>query len=125
MNAIVDIYNGRRKDKAFANEVLDEIAEQLTQLLEDLGNDKASFEALGINFEEKAFYDILKTTAEKYGFDYPEENLIVLSKKIKEIVDDKAKYVAWSQRVDIKAEMKVSIVLVLAEYKYPLSLIHI
>ncbi len=119
MNAIVDIYNGRRKDKAFANEVLDEVAEQLTQLLEELGKDKASFEALGINFEEKAFYDILKATAEKYGFDYPEENLIVLSKKIKEIVDDKAKYVAWSQRVDIKAEMKVSIVLVLAEYKYP------
>lgn len=119
MNAIVDIYNGRRKDKAFANEVLDEVAEQLTQLLEELGKDKASFEALGINFEEKAFYDILKATAEKYGFEYPEDNLIVLSKKIKEIVDDKAKYVAWSQRVDIKAEMKVSIVLVLAEYKYP------
>lgn len=119
MNAIVDIYNGRRKDKAFANEVLDKVAEQLTQLLEELGKDKASFEALGINFEEKAFYDILKATAEKYGFEYPEDNLIVLSKKIKEIVDDQAKYVAWSQRVDIKAEMKVSIVLVLAEYKYP------
>ena len=45
MNAIVDMYNARRKDKAFANEVLDDVAEQLTKLLEDLGKDKMSFEA--------------------------------------------------------------------------------
>ena len=44
--AIVDMYNARRKDKAFANEVLDDVAEQLTKLLEDLGKDKMSFEAL-------------------------------------------------------------------------------
>ena len=58
MNAIVDMYNARRKDKAFANEVLDDVAEQLTKLLEDLGKAKMSFEALHISFEEKAFFDI-------------------------------------------------------------------
>ena len=66
--AIVDMYNARRKDKAFANEVLDDVAEQLTKLLEDLGKDKMSFEALHISFEEKAFFDILESVAKKYNF---------------------------------------------------------
>lgn len=125
MNAIVDMYNARRKDKAFANEVLDDVAEQLTQLLEELGKDKMSFEELKISFEEKAFFDILEALAKKYNFydDYiakhGEEHLINLAKEIKLIVDDKAKYAAWSTRADIKAELKVDIILKLAEYKYP------
>ena len=41
------------------------------------------------------------------------------AKDIKAIVDDKAKYAAWSAREDIKAELKVIIILKLAEYKYP------
>ena len=125
MNAVVELYNSRRKDKAFANEVLDDVAEQLTKLLEELGKDKQSFEALNISFEEKAFFDILEALAKKYGFydeyikNYGEEHLLNLAKDIKAIVDDKAKYAAWSAREDIKAELKVNIILKLAEYKYP------
>ena len=125
MNAVVELYNSRRKDKAFANEVLDDVAEQLTKLLEELGKDKQSFEALNISFEEKAFFDILEALAKKYGFydeyieKYGEEHLLNLAKDIKAIVDDKAKYAAWSAREDIKAELKVNIILKLAEYNYP------
>ena len=125
MNAVVDIYNARRKDKAFANEVLDDVAEQLTKLLEELGKDKNSFEELNISFEEKAFFDILEALAVKYKFyddyvaKYGDEQLLNLAKDIKAIVDDKAKYAAWSAREDIKAELKVNIILKLAEYKYP------
>ena len=125
MNAVVDLYNARRKDKAFANEVLDDVAEQLTKLLEELGKDKQSFEELNISFEEKAFFDILEALAKKYGFydkyieDYGTDHLLNLAKDIKAIVDDKAKYAAWSAREDIKAELKVNIILKLAEYKYP------
>lgn len=125
MNAVVELYNSRRKDKAFANEVLDDVAEQLTKLLEELGKDKKSFEDLNISFEEKAFFDILEALAKKYGFydEYIEkfgtEHLLNLAKDIKAIVDDKAKYAAWSAREDIKAELKVNIILKLAEYKYP------
>jgi len=125
MNAVVDIYNARRKDKAFANEVLDDVAEQLTKLLEELGKDKNSFEELNISFEEKAFFDILEALAIKYKFyddyvaKYGDEQLLNLAKDIKAIVDDKAKYAAWSTREDIKAELKVNIILKLAEYKYP------
>ena len=125
MNAVVDLYNSRRKDKAFANEVLDDVAEQLTKLLEELGKDKQSFEELNISFEEKAFFDILEALAKKYSFydkyieDYGTDHLLNLAKDIKAIVDDKAKYAAWSAREDIKAELKVNIILKLAEYKYP------
>ena len=52
---------------------------------------------------------------EKYGSD----RLLDLAKDIKIIVDDKAKYAAWSARDDIKAELKVNIILKLAEYNYP------
>ena len=125
MNAVVELYNARRKDKAFANEVLDDVAEQLTKLLEELGKDKRSFEELNISFEEKAFFDILEALAKKYDFydeyieKYGQEHLLNLAKDIKSIVDDKAKYAAWSAREDIKAELKVNIILKLAEYKYP------
>lgn len=125
MNAVVDLYNSRRKDKAFANEVLDDVAEQLTKLLEELGKDKHSFEEMNITFEEKAFFDILEALAKKYNFyeeyvsKYGTDHLLNLAKDIKAIVDDKAKYAAWSKRDDIKAELKVNIILKLAEYHYP------
>lgn len=74
---------------------------------------------MGIDFEEKSFYDILKAIRDKYKFEYPEEKLIALAKDIKIIVDDKAKYTDWSDREDIKAELKVDLILKLAEHGYP------
>ena len=35
------------------------------------------------------------------------------------MVDDKAKYTDWSQRTDIKAELKVGLILLLAKHGYP------
>lgn len=51
---------------------------------------------MGIDFEGKAFYDILKFVAKKYEFEYPDDKMIELSKRIKAIVDDKAHYTDWS-----------------------------
>ena len=38
---------------------------------------------MGIDYEEKAFYDILKAVAKKYEFEYSDEKMIELSKRIK------------------------------------------
>lgn len=119
MNAIVDSYNDRRKDEVYAHQVLDNVAEELSQLLAKLKEEKNSFESMGIDFEEKAFYDILKMTAEKFEFEYPHEKLITLARKIKNIVADKTKYTDWSKREDIKAALKVELIIVLDENKYP------
>lgn len=119
MKAVVEVYNNRRRDEAFANEVLDDVATQLAQLLHELKNEKNSFENMGINYEEKAFYDILLAVSKKYEFEYPEDKMVELSKEIKLVVDDKAKYTDWSTREDIKANLQVDLIILLDKYDYP------
>lgn len=119
LRRVVDEYNNRRRDEAFANEVLDDVAEQLAKLLEELKKEKDSFKGLGINYEEKAFYDILKAVAKEHEFEYPEDKMIELSKRIKTVVDNKAKYTDWSTRDDIKANLQVDLILLLDEFGYP------
>ena len=116
---VVDHYNDRSRDEVFANEVLDDVAEQLTELLAQLKVEKKSFEGMGIDFEEKAFFDILEAVAKKYEFEYPEDKMIELSKEIKKIVDDKSRYTDWATRDDIKANLQVDLIIVLDQYGYP------
>lgn len=92
LKKVVDEYNNRRRDEAYANEVLDDVAEQLAQLLSELKTEKNSFKNMGIDYEEKAFYDILKAVSKKFEFEYPDDKMIELSKRIKLIVDDKSRY---------------------------------
>jgi type I restriction enzyme, R subunit len=119
LKKLVDLYNERKEFQAFQSDVLDDVAGQFADLFKDLVKERNSFVALGIDFEEKSFYDILKAIAEKYQFEYPHDKLIELSKAVKQIVDDKAKYTDWSQKEDIKAELKVDLILILAEHGYP------
>ena len=119
LKRVVDEYNNRRRDEAYANEVLDDVAEQLAQLLEELKKEKNSFKEMGIDYEEKAFYDILKAVARKYEFEYSDDKMIELSKRIKVIVDDKSRYTDWSTREDIKANLQVDLILLLDEFDYP------
>ena len=67
LKKVVDEYNNRRRDEAYANEVLDDVAEQLAQLLSELKTEKNSFKNMGIDYEEKAFYDILKAVSKKFA----------------------------------------------------------
>ena len=74
---------------------------------------------MGLDYEDKAFYDILEAVAKKYEFEYPDDKMIELSKRIKNIVDDKARYTDWSTREDIKANLQVDLILLLDEFDYP------
>jgi len=65
------------------------------------------------------FLESVKALAHKYDFEYPEDKLILLAKEVKTVVDDKAKYTDWSKRSDIKAELKVDLIILLAENDYP------
>ena len=81
--------------------------------------EKESFEGKGITFEEKAFYDILQALTIKYDFTYPENKLIELSKAVREVVDTQARHPDWNQRHDIRAALKVDLILLLADHGYP------
>lgn len=119
LKKLVDVYNERKDFQSMQSDVLEDVAQQFADLFNDLVKERNSFNDLGIDFEEKAFYDILKVIAEKHEFEYPHDKLIKLSKDIKVIIDDKAKYTDWSHRDDIKAELKVDLILILAENGYP------
>lgn len=119
LSALVARYNDRSDNAVLAEEVLSEVADQMATLLHEINTEKKSFKDLGISYEEKAFYDILKAIAKKFGFEYPEEKLVALAAEIKKIVDDKARYTDWAQREDIKAALKMDLILVLAEHGYP------
>ena len=116
---IVDKYNERKENDVLRSEVLEDFTDEIIDLYYALKKEKDSFKDLGIDFEEKAFYDILKALAIKYDFVYPEDKLIHLAQEVKDVVDDKAKYTDWSKREDIKAELKVDLIILLAENDYP------
>ena len=119
MQALVERYNQRKEDDVLRSEVLEEFTDEIIDLYHALKKEKESFAEMGIDFEEKAFYDILKDLCIKYDFTYPEEKLISLSQKVKKVVDDKAKYTDWSKRTDLKAELKADLIILLAENGYP------
>lgn len=117
--ALVARYNERREEDVLVSNVLEDFTEEIIDLLQALKREKKSFADLGIDFEEKAFYDILKALMIRYDFTYPEDKLLLLAKAVKLIVDDKARYTDWHRRDDIKAELKVDLILVLAKHGYP------
>lgn len=55
---------------------MDDVAEKLADLLEQLKTEKDSFKKLGIDYEEKAFYDILKAVAKNTSL-----TMIILMKR--------------------------------------------
>lgn len=73
------------------------------------------------DIEVKAFYDILKSVAEKYGFldQYTEEQYVEIAQAVKEKVDDSSQFIDWDKRADIKAQLKVQIILTLSKHGYP------
>jgi type I restriction enzyme R subunit len=119
MKALVERYNQRKEADVLRSEVLEDFTDEIIDLYHALKKEKESFNELGIDFEEKAFYDILKSLAHKYDFEYPEDKLIHLSIEVKNVVDDKARYTDWSKRADIKAELKADLIVLLAENDYP------
>lgn len=122
LRKVVEAYNSRDK-LVFTSEVVsdfvNDLSDQLIQILRDLQDDKSSFEKLGITFEEKAFYDILVKVRDDHGFPYADDKCLVLAKKIKELVDDKAQFADWSTRDDIKNQLNMDLTILLYQNGYP------
>lgn len=122
LKIIIEKYNNRDK-LVFTSEVVadfvDGLSDEILKILKDLVEDQNSFAKLGITFEEKAFYDILVKVRDDHKFQFADEKCIVLAKKIKELVDDKAQFADWSTRDDIKNELNMELTVLLYENGYP------
>jgi type I restriction enzyme R subunit len=119
MQALVERYNNRDANGIFRSEVYDEIASALTDLIWEVHKEFSAGDELGIDFQEKAFYDILKELCIKYDFKYPDDKMIELAKAVKLIVDNQAKFPDWNKRDDIKSALKVELILILDKFGYP------
>jgi len=122
LKAVVDNYNNRDK-LVFTSEVVADfingLSDELIKIFSDLHADKTSFEAMGITYEEKAFYDILVKVRDDHGFPYADEKCLVLAKEIKKLVDDKAQFADWSTRADIKNQLNMDLTVLLYKNGYP------
>ncbi|WP_375192371.1 type I restriction endonuclease subunit R [Marinobacter sp.] len=123
LQSLVEKYNERKEVDVLRGEVVEdftnEIIDRYLVMIQNLKQEVGSFADIGIDLEVKAFYDILKDLATKYDFTYPEEKLVPLAEAVKSVVDDKVKYTDWNQRDDIKAELKVDLILLLGKHGYP------
>jgi len=119
MQALVERYNNRDANDILRSEVYEEMANALTDLIWEVHKEFSAGDELGIDFQEKAFYDILKELCVKYDFKYPDDKMIELAKAVKELVDGQAKFPDWNKRDDIKSALKVGLILLLDEFSYP------
>lgn len=120
LQSIINHYNERsERDILDYDGIQTDTSEQILDLILELRKEMASFEDLGIDYEEKAFYDILDGICRQYGFEFDQEKMLELAREIKHIVDDAAKYPDWSERNDIKAQLKMDIIVKLHQFGYP------
>ena len=119
LQAIIDNYNSRMADPDYVKSILDDVSAKLMDLLQQLKKEQDSFSAMGIDYEEKAFYDILVAVAEKFHFQFPDSENIELAKEIRAALRDKEKYADWANSSQIKALMQADIILILHKHGYP------
>ena len=119
LKAVLDNYNSRMTDAEYVKKILDDVSDQLMDLIKKLKEEENSFSAMGIDYEEKSFFDILVAVAEKFQFEFPESENILLAKEIRAALRDKEKYADWANSTQIKALMQADIILILAKHGYP------
>jgi len=122
LKKVVEQYNSRDKltfTSAVVADIVNGLSDELIKIIDDLKDDKNSFEKLGITYEEKIFYDILVKVRDDHGFEYPEDKCIILAGEIKKLVDDKSKYIDWAAREDIKNELNMDLTKLLYKNGYP------
>lgn len=118
---IVKKYNDRSDDAALANDVIDDVVGEMVKLMEDVANERTAGNSMGLSFEEKAFFDILKSVAVKYNFieKFPDEKLTTLAKQAKEMVEEQSDVADWMNRTDLRATLKMNVIVLLARAGYP------
>jgi len=61
----------------------------------------------------------LDVICRNYGFEFDKDKMLELAREIKKIVDNASQYPDWAERDDIKAQLKMDIIIKLHEFGYP------
>lgn len=117
--ALMDRYNERREDDVLNGEEFETFSQEMADIIYDIKTEMGTYAEMGIDIEEKAFFDILVHMREKYQFTYDDDKMLALAKEMKQIVDNTAQYPDWSKRDDIKAKLKVDLILLLHKHHFP------
>ncbi|MGM9697825.1 MAG: type I restriction endonuclease subunit R [Prevotella sp.] len=95
----------------------EEVIEELIKLAEQIKNSDKEGEKLGLNVEEKAFYDAL-STPEGVRQAYTDEEFIAMTKELTEVLQ-KNRTIDWNRKESARAKMRVMVKRLLKKYKYP------
>ncbi len=95
------------------------VVNKIKDMMKELNDERKSHEALGIDYEEKAFYDILKAVRDERGFEYEESKMVEMAKEMKAMIADKSHFTDCFKRADIMAEMQFQLVVIMSNYGYP------
>ena len=95
----------------------EEVIEELLRIAEEIKRTKEEEDELGLNAEEKAFYDAL-STPEGVREAYSNEEFIKLTKELTEQLR-KNRTIDWNHKETARAKMRVLVKRLLKKYHYP------
>ena len=119
LNNLLKEYNDRSDDAVFAAQVMKAVTDGITSLIQEVASEKDNLPEGIDTYEEKAFFDILKSVSDAMKFNYPGDKMVEISKEIKKTIADKSQYTDCFKRDDIKNEMAFDIIVILSRYGYP------
>ena len=95
----------------------EEVIEELLKMAEEIRRQEEEGNALGLNNEEKAFYDAL-TSPEGIRQAYTDEQFVELTKELTEELR-RNRTIDWNRKESSRAKMRVMVKRLLKKYHYP------
>lgn len=95
----------------------EEVIKELLDLAQEIANSEKVADSLGLNAEEKAFYDALTRPQAVRDF-YTNEQLVSLTKELTEELR-KNRTIDWQKKESARAGMRSKVKRLLKKYKYP------
>ncbi len=95
----------------------EEVIEELLRIAEEIRKEEEEGNELGLNWEEKAFYDAL-TSPTGIRQAYSDEQFLALTKELTEELR-KNRTIDWNKKESARAKMRVMVKRLLKKYHYP------